>query len=217
MTLDIRGCRQHWITVTCLLNLMLGLAGCATTEAPSSRQVRSQVDKAELDFESQRNAPPSAKTLYSMGKVLAAQGKDQESEFVYRRCIQKYVYYLPAYNSLAELYTRQGRTNEAIELLSKALNINEKDPVVLNNLGLCYIIRREFDKAYQYFLGAASVNPSKERYRANLATALGLLGREEEALALLEQVLSPEDAQYNAEVLRRARQKSQDLKAASES
>ncbi|MFC1653081.1 tetratricopeptide repeat protein, partial [Planctomycetota bacterium] len=198
----------------CLFGIVLGMsAGCAS-KSQSNNKYRSKIEEAESDFDSGKNAPPSAKTLYSMGNVLAAQGKDRESEFIYKRCIQEYPYYLPAYNSLAELYTRQGRTNEAIEFLGKALEIHERDPVVLNNLGICYIIRREYDKAFKYFLGAASVIPSKERYRANMATALGMLGREEESLALLEQVLPPEDAKHNAEVLRRARLKSEDLKSA---
>jgi pentatricopeptide repeat protein len=186
--------------------------GCASQDQ-TKYKYRSKLEEAESDFDSGANAPPTAKTLYAMGQVLAAQGKDSECEFIYKRCIQEFHYYLPAYNSLAEVYTRQGRTNEAIELLGKALEIHERDPVVLNNLGICYVIRKEYDKAFKYFLGAASVIPSKERYRANMATALGMMGREEEALALLEQVLSPEDAQHNAEVLQRARSKAEELKA----
>ena len=46
--------------------------------------------------------------------------------------------------------------------------------------------------------------PESEKYRANMATALGLLGRHEESLALLEQVLPEDKARHNAEILRKA-------------
>ncbi len=50
--------------------------------------------------------------------------------------------------------------------------------------------------------GAAGLVPASEKYRANMATALGLMGRQEEALALLQQILPEDKAKYNAEVLR---------------
>ncbi len=56
----------------------------------------------------------------------------------------------------------------------------------------------------QHFTEAAGLVPESEKYRANMATALGLLGRQEESLALLQQVLPHDKAERNAEVLRKA-------------
>jgi tetratricopeptide (TPR) repeat protein len=55
------------------------------------------------------------------------------------------------------------------------------------------------------FMRAAEAAPENARYRANMATALGLLGRYEEALALFEQVVPPADAHRNLAVLCEAR------------
>ena len=43
-----------------------------------------------------------------------------------------------------------------------------------------------------------------------MATSLGMLGRDAEALALLRQILPEREAVHNADVLRRAREKAAD-------
>jgi Flp pilus assembly protein TadD len=148
--------------------------------------------------------PPTAKTLYSMAEILAGQGKDKECEFVLRRCLQEHPRFTPAYNRLAELQMRQGRVHEAIATLTKALEIRPKDPVLLNNLGMCFLMRKDYDKALDRFTQAGGLVPENEKYRANMAIALGLLGRQEESQALLEQVLPQDQAKHNAEVLQKA-------------
>jgi Flp pilus assembly protein TadD len=157
--------------------------------------------------ETRPDQPPNAKTLYSMADILATQGKDAQCEFVLRRCVQEHPRFTPAYNSLAELQMRQGRVHEAVAVLSKALEIRPKDPVLLNNLGMCFLIRKEYGKALDQFTQAGGLVPESEKYRANMAIALGLLGRHEESLALLEQVLPEDKARHNAEILRKARER----------
>lgn len=167
---------------------------------------RSGLSGPKSDVEPLPDLPPTAKTLYSMADILATQGKDTECEFVLRRCIQQYPQFTPAYNSLAELQTRQGRANEAVDTLSRALQIRPRDPVLLNNLGMCRLIRKDYEKALAHFTEAAGLVPESKRYRANMATTLGLLGRDDESSALLQQILPGDKAKYNAEVLRKARE-----------
>lgn len=179
------------------------LCGCSQPTQPGVSN-SPRFDKAPTKFETQKDLPPSSKTLYSMADILATQGKDKECEFVLRRCISQYPEFIPAYNSLAELQMRQGRVHEAMALLSDALQIRPKDPVLLNNLGMCFLIRKEYAQALDHFTQAGGIVPESEKYRANMATALGLMGRHEESLALLEQVLPEDKARHNAEVLRKA-------------
>jgi len=148
-----------------------------------------------------------------MADILATQGKDTECEFVLRRCIQRYHQFTPSYNSLAELQMRRGRVNEAIEVLSKALRIRPQDPVLQNNLGMCLLVRKEYEMALEYFTKAAGLVPGSEKYRANMATALGLLGRHDESKALLQQILPEDKAEHNAEILRKAHEKVADSAA----
>ncbi len=184
--------------------LML-LCGCEQPKQASNPKGL-QLDKSPQQAEVRPDQPPTAKTLYSMADILATQGKDTECEFVLRRCVQEHPRFTPAYNSLAELQMRQGRVHEAIAVLSKALEVRPKDPVLLNNLGMCLLMRKDYAPALDRFTQAAGLVPESEKYRANMAIALGLLGRHEESLALLEQVLPKDKARHNAEILRKARE-----------
>ncbi len=191
---------------TCAACLAL-LCGCSQPR-PSASAVKKNagLDKGQVLPEVRPDQPPTAKTLYSMADILATQGKDTECEFVLRRCVQEYPRFTPAYNSLAELQMRQGRVHEAVAVLSKALEVRPKDPVLLNNLGMCLLMRKDYAPALDRFTQAAGLVPENEKYRANMAIALGLLGRHEESLALLEQVLPKDKARHNAEILRKARE-----------
>jgi Flp pilus assembly protein TadD len=141
-----------------------------------------------------------------MADILAARGKEVDCEFVLRRCIREHPGFTPAYNRLAELQMRQGRVHEAVAVLSQALEVRAQDPVLLNNLGMCLLLRQEYAPALDRFTEAATLVPESEKYRANMAIALGLLGRHEESLALLEQVLPKDQARHNAEILRQAQE-----------
>lgn len=191
-----RGLVRAWML--CLAVFLLG--GCSPASPSASRYGLPPAEPS-------RDPPPSAKTLYSMAEILAAQGKDRECEFVLRRCLQDHPRFTPAYNRLAELEMRQGRIHEAVDTLSAALQIRPRDPVLHNNLGMCLLLRKEYVSALEHFTAAAGLVPENEKYRANMATALGLLGRQEESLALLQQVLPGDMAQRNAEVLRKAHDK----------
>jgi len=182
---------------------VLCLAGCYFTPNADSDSV---VESSDLEFQSHRNAPPTAKTLYAMADILATQGKDSGCEFVLKRVIQEYPEFLPAYNSLAELQMRQHRTDEAIGTISRGLRIRPGDPVLLNNLGICWIVNKDYEKALEMFTRAADAMPRNARYRANMGMALGLMGHFDESLSLFQQVLPEEQARHNVDILREARE-----------
>ncbi len=186
-----------------VLICVLCFGGCSKS-VTSVSNVNSVPDSSEHDFQEQANRPPTAKTLWAMADVLAAQGRDPECEFVLKRIINEYPEFAPAYNSLAELQMRRQRTDAAIKTLDSALGINPEDPVVLNNLGMCRIVRGEYENALKVFTKAAGIAPENARYRANMAVAMGLLGRYEEALALFKQVVPEDQAERNLSVLREA-------------
>jgi Flp pilus assembly protein TadD len=177
---------------------------------PQETQVheRPRYDASPREGDGRSEPIPTAATLSSMADILAAQGKDTECEFVLKRCIGQYPRYTPAHNSLAELQMRQGRVKEAAQVLSTALEIRPADPVLLNNLGMCFLVHKEYERALDFFTRAAALVPENEKYRANMATSLGMLGRDDEALSLMEQILPAEKAKLNLEVLRTARARS---------
>lgn len=204
-----------FLMMLCLCSVSPFLGGC-TDPAQSNLNGASRAEKPESKFESQRDQPPNAKTLYAMADILATQGKDSECELVLRRCIQQYPHFVPAYNNLAELEMRRGRPKEASKVLTLAVNLRPRDPVLLNNLGMSYLAQREYEKALEHFTNAASVAPDNGKYRANMATALGLLGRLSESAALLHDLLPEEEARHNVELLRQAHEKAVESQASAE-
>ena len=167
-------------------------------------QPRPQI-KPNANFKLKTIAPPTPKTLYAMADILATQGRDSECESLLKRIVREDPKFLPAYNALAELQMRQGRTNAAIETLQGTLAIQPGDPVLLNNLGMCRIAEHDYESALTMFSKAAGIMPENAKYRANMAVALGLMGRDEESLSLFKQVMPEDQANHNLGVLREAR------------
>lgn len=188
------------------LVVLVAMAGCA--ESLQSEQ-GDQARLGELMSPSglQTEAPPTPRTLLALADILAAQGKDEDCEFVLLTCIQQHPDFVPCYNAMAELRMRQGRVTEAIEVLSDTLETWPNEAVLLNNLGMCFLVLRDYEAALNHFARAVTQAPHNAKYQANQATSLGMLGQDTEALAVLRQILPEEKAMHNLYVLRRARQK----------
>ncbi|MHC4124148.1 MAG: tetratricopeptide repeat protein [Planctomycetota bacterium] len=162
---------------------------------------------ADDEFKKGAERPPTAKTLYTMAGVMVNQGKDAHAEDVLRRLLRENPKFVPAYNSLAEIKMRQRKIDQAIQTLTKGLSISPGDPVLINNLGMCWMLRQDYHKALEEFTNAAGLKPENARYRANMAVALAFLGRDEEALSLYKQILPEDKAKYNLSIIQHARQR----------
>jgi Flp pilus assembly protein TadD len=182
------------------------ICGCNNEGTASKSKPFYSKSEADLAFDKGANQPPSIRTLYVMADIMVKQGREDQAEAVLTRLINEHPGFTPAYNSLAELKMRHRRTDEAVKILEKGLAVDSKDPVLLNNLGMCWMIKQKYEKALKYFTEAAGVNPESTRYRANMAVALGFMGRDNEALALYRQILSEKQAAHNLEIIQSARE-----------
>lgn len=182
-----------------MLTVIIYLVGCETPQNGGSPLQGNGDIQMEDPFDPDR--PPTPKTLYVLSDILAAQGRDRESEALLKRVLEEAPDYFLAYNNLAELQMRNRRIPEAIQTLSAGLAVNPGDPVLLNNLGMCWLIRKDYTRALENFTKAAGIIPENTRYRSNMATALVLLGRKQEALSLYEQILPKEEALENIRIL----------------
>jgi Flp pilus assembly protein TadD len=136
-----------------------------------------------------------------MARIVEAQGREAEAASLLEQILRDYPDFAPAYDGLARLHLRHGRLESATTILRIGAERAPRDPVILNNLGMCHVLRGEWEQAAERFTLAAAVVPHDARTRANLATALGMLGRTDEALSLYLQVLPPAKAVYNLGVL----------------
>ena len=196
--------RHYRLAGTCLALALITLTiGCDDSRnAISYSSAQATVDE---EFQAGADRPPTAKTLYAMARILASQGKDDQCEFVLGRIINQYPKFVPAYCELAELRVRQRRLGEAVNILKTGLAHWPDDPVLLNNLGMCRMINSEFADALDLFRSACKLEPQSARYRSNMATALGMMGRYDESRALYKQVVPGAEAHHNLAILCRAR------------
>ena len=193
----------HLIAAALVGALLTG--GCAQRR-PSDRDGHDAARSLEDErFANGANQPPNANTLYALSRILVAQGRDSEAEFVLKSIIRRYEDYLPAYSDMAEIYIRSGRTQEAIELLAAATARAPSDPVLLNNLGMCFFLDEAYHTAAEHFAAAAAAAPREPIYRANHAAALGMLGDLAAAERIYDEIFQDwEDVEHNLAVLRRA-------------
>jgi len=157
------------------------------------------------DWAAAANREPDADSLHAVARLYVAQGRDREAEASLRQVLDRDPGFLPAYEELARLYVRRELLDGAIAALELGLRQDAQDPVLLNDLGLCRLLQHDLRGATEAFTRAAGASPDDTRPRANLALALALLGRDEEALALWQQLLPSAEAAANVALVAASR------------
>lgn len=107
----------------------------------------------------------------SEGTVQALQDTSQ-IEAQYKDVISKDPKNLDAIVGLGNLYFDSGRSEMAIEMYQKALEINPDDANVRTDMGTMYRRIGNFDKAIEAFKKSASVDAKHEQARFNLGVTL---------------------------------------------
>jgi Flp pilus assembly protein TadD len=194
------GCRTVAVGLI-LAGVSLGLAGCQQ----GGPLAVSAEKEANAEWLMGSDRPPSAQTLHSMARVFASQGRDAEAEFVLKKVMADHPGFMPAYVELAEIHMRRRQVESAIGVLEAGLAVSPGDAVLLNNVGMCWTVKKDYKRALGFFSKSAAADPDNARYRGNMAMAVGMQGRYDEALTLYRQVLTPANAHYNVGVLCEAR------------
>jgi tetratricopeptide (TPR) repeat protein len=188
------------------------VAGCAEgsgwgakSGSSIAKQQQKQQEERDKDFSEGANRPATPQTKYAYARVLAARGQYGPCDALLTSVLKEVPNFRGAYLLQAEARMRLRRVDDAISTLRFAMRVFPKDHVLLNNLGICYLMKSDCLSALDTFTLAASLQPDNARYRSNMALALGLLGRKEESVSLYRLTVSGDDAQHNVEVLDAAR------------
>lgn len=181
------------IFVTSLMALTM-LVGCVGTSRTDREMARAEAQSA---FDRASGRPPTLRTLHAMATLLAAKGDDEQARIVLMHILNQYPEFIPAYNDLAALSHRQGQSVEARVVLMAGLVMDPNDPILHNNMGVCHLQDGEYEQALERFTHATELDPASKKYRGNRALALGLLGRDEEALRVYQSFLPSEFAHRN--------------------
>jgi Flp pilus assembly protein TadD len=186
---------------------VLIFAGCAPENKLPLTRSESQA-LADQEWVNGANRPPTPRTLLALSRVLVSQGREPEAQSVLYNVTRQHPNYPEAYVELAEIHMRNRRIDPAIKTLLQGLVFLPNDHVIVNDLGMCYLVRRDYKMAEEKFTAAAAIAPDNTRYRSNIALVLGLQGRYEESLSLYKQVTTESDAHFNLAVICDARKDS---------
>ncbi len=186
------------------------LSGCASEQQTAKTSTNpdvtySTLSASEAAFDLGEERPPTAKTLHALARIFEAQGRDAEAASVFEQIMRRFPSMRQAFIEMAELRMRQGAVDDAIDVLTRGIAANPKDPVLLNNRGMCWVMKAGYAEALSDFSMAAELAPDEPRYTGNKAMALGMMGRYEESLEVYQQIVLPARAHYNVAVLAEAR------------
>lgn len=80
------------------------------------------------------------------------------------------------------ILAKEGRADEALHMYQKGLQINEKEPMIHNNIGILYIQKKMYREAIREFKEENRVNPSYSHAWYNLGMAYSQIGQEKEMI-----------------------------------
>jgi Flp pilus assembly protein TadD len=140
-------------------------------------------------------------TLY--GKMLAEAGRGAEAVEVLNRVIATGQADWKVYSALGSARDQQGQFSEAREAYGNALALEPDEPSILNNLGLSYVLEGNLKKAEDTLKQAAATPRGSRdpRLRQNLALAVGLQGRFDEAREIASRDLPQQQVEANVAYL----------------
>ena len=95
-----------------------------------------------------------------------------------------------------------GRPDDARSRYREALDLAPNEPSILSNLGISYMLSKDLPSAEKYLRAAAQQPGADSRVRQNLALAVGLQGRYDEAEQIASRELSPDQSKANIQYLR---------------
>lgn len=105
-----------------------------------------------------------------------------------------------------------GRHADAQRLYATALKIVPDEPSVLSNLGLSYLLTKDLKNAETTLRRAVAQPNAGPKVRQNLALAVGLQGRFEDAEKIARADLPEDEAAANVNYLRQMLAQHRDLK-----
>lgn len=166
-------------------------------------QQNEQIEQALAVLRSAVISHPKDREIASAyGKVLARNGRFQEALNVLERAQTPDMPDWKLMSAQAAIHDQIGNHERARSIYYQAMKIAPEEPSLLNNLGLSHLLSHELPEAEYMLRKAAALPGADSRVRQNLALALGLQGKFEEAETVARAELDPHQAEANIAYLR---------------
>lgn len=132
-------------------------------------------------------ANPSNRLLYA--GVLEALGRDTEAEPQYKKLIEEYPGKFDAYVLLSNLYVKQGRFQDSLDLLKRLERMDPSDSLAHYYLGRTYELMERYPQAEAEYMRVFESDPTLSRGSVELLRVLLRNKKSDKAKALCERML----------------------------
>jgi Flp pilus assembly protein TadD len=162
-----------------------------------------QFEAAFFQFMKAAKINPNIQTLCNLAYFYYTEGepledgcwryKEKEAVDILEKVIRQDPKTDIPYTLLGEIYLKSNRYDKAVEILSKAIDIK---PTIenLNNLGVCYFNKTNFEQASKYFCAAAKLIKAENNDSLypllNYGISLAILNKKEEALKIATELVN---------------------------
>lgn len=135
--------------------------------------------------------PDDEELLFELGAIYERAGRDAEAERAFRDLLARNPRHAPALNYLGYMLVERGRSlQEALELISRALQHDPANPAYLDSLGWAYVKLNRLDLAEAPLRQAAAALVTNSVVQDHLGDLLAKLGRVDEAIAAWQRALA---------------------------
>ena len=144
----------------------------------------------------------SAALRFNLGNLRFEQGEIEKAVEDYRAAIGKYPSFRRAHRNLAVALVRLEKPDEALPSLLEAVRLGDSDGATWGLLGWCRLQREEWASALQAYRMAQLIEPDTAEWLAGTAQCLQQIGEDEEAAALLDEVVRKRPTEVSYGLLR---------------
>ena len=160
--------------------------------------LREDPERARILFDELAvDAPSSVSVRVGLGYALAAAGELEAAQAELERAVELDPNSQAALVTLGIVSDRLGDVESATAAYQQALETGGETAQVLNNLGVSHLLADEPEAAVRYFKRARALQPRDPAVSNNLGLALGLLGRDTEAMTAFQRNGTKRDALNN--------------------
>ena len=182
--------------------------GCAYEKMGKEEQAIAAFEKGiELDSAYK----PAYKALASLGEDTLTQGKDMKNTRIaalynqgvrlydtnradkaldkFKQVIELDPLNFLAYKAAADIYSNQGKPDQALRYYKKALSLGLKDADAFNSMGIMCMRTEDYLSGVKYFRKALEMDADNPHYLYNLASTLRDSGQFHEAVSLYKKVI----------------------------
>jgi len=128
--------------------------------------------------------------VFTKAVALHQRGELAQAEPLYRQILAAVPDQLDCLNLLGLIAVQTGRSQLAVELIGKAIGLNDKVADFHNNIGEAFRQLGDLDRAAGHFTRAAELEPAFLEAQQNLGDVLRTQGKLDEAAAIYGRILS---------------------------